>query len=118
MTQLLVMNNSTHFVIGWLTDLLQEAGLQLSSSFNFRTALPKGISCNCPDHADNCDCDLTVLLVFGSEPNPATLLAHSHNGRTWLSLVDNSDERSSSELRLHIRLALAAPQLEKKTAAK
>ena len=110
MTQLLVMNNSTHFVIGWLTDLLQEAGLQLSSSFNFRTALPKGISCNCPDHADNCDCDLTVLLVFGSEPEPATLLAHSHYGRTWLSLVDDAEERSSSDLSLQIKSVLAAPK--------
>ena len=111
MTQLLVMNNSTHFVIGWLTDLLQEAGLQLSSSFNFRTSLPQGISCNCPDHAGNCDCDLTVLLVYGSEPNPATLLAHSHNGRTWLSLVDNGDERSSSDLRRQIRSSLTATPL-------
>ncbi len=111
MTQLLVLNNSTHFVIGWLTNLLQEAGLQLSPSFNFRTALPEGISCNCSHHFDNCDCDLTVLLVYGSESQPVTLLAHSHNGRTWLSLVDDGEERPSSDLSLQIKSALAVPQL-------
>lgn len=107
MTQLLVFNHSAHFVIAWLTDLLQEAGLQLSPSFNFRTALPKDISCNCPHHTANCDCDLTVLLVYGSEPEPVTLLAHSHNGRTWLSLVDAGEERPSSAVRRQIRSALA-----------
>lgn len=111
MTQLLVFNNSVHFVIGWLTNLLQDAGLQLSPSFNFRTALPKDISCNCPHHANNCDCDLTVLLVYGSEPEPATLVAHSHNGRTWLSLVDNDVDRPSSMLRLQIKSALTPPQI-------
>ena len=107
MTQLLEFNNSPHFVIAWLTDLLQEAGLQLSSSFNFRTALPKDISCNCPHHAADCDCDLTVLLVYGTEPEPVTLLAHSHNGRTWLSLVDDGEDRPSSAFKLQIKAALA-----------
>ena len=107
MTHLLVLNNSPHFVIAWLTDLLQEAGLQLSSSFNFRTTLPKDISCNCPHHAANCDCDLTVLQVYGSEPEPVTLLVHSHNGRSWLSLVDDGEERPSSMLKLQIKAALA-----------
>ncbi|GJM40257.1 MAG: hypothetical protein DHS20C20_05390 [Ardenticatenaceae bacterium] len=110
MTQLLVLNNSTHFVIGWLANLLEDFGLQLSPSFNLRAALPEDIVCNCPHHADNCDCDLTVLLVYGAEPQPATLLAHSHNGRTWLSLVDGGEERSSSDLSLQIKSALAAPQ--------
>ena len=111
MTQLLIFNNSVHFVIGWLTNLLQDAGLQLSPSFNFRTALPEDISCNCPHHADNCDCDLTVLLVYGSDPHPATLLAHRHNGRTWLSLVDNEEERPTATLKLQIKSALATPQV-------
>ncbi len=111
MSQLLVFNNSVHFVIGWLTNLLQDAGLQLTPSFNFRTALPEDIACNCPHHTDNCDCDLTVMLVYGSEPEPATLVAHSHNGRTWLSLVENEEERPSSALRLQIKSALTTPQI-------
>lgn len=112
MTQLFVFNNPVHFVIGWLTNLLQDAGLQLTPSFNLRTALPplsKHLSCNCPHQADSCDCDLTVLLVYGSDPEPATLLAHSHNGRTWLSLVDNESERPSAALKMQIKSVLATP---------
>lgn len=109
MTQLLILNNSNHFVIEWLTNLLEDAGLRLSPSFNFRTALRKDIGGNCPLHRDNCDCDLTVILVYGSEPQPATLLAHSHNGRTWLSLVDGYEEQSSDSLKMQIRAALTAP---------
>ena len=111
MTQLLVLNNSAHFVIGWLANLLEDVGLHLSPSFNLRTALPEDVACNCPHHADNCDCDLTVLLVYGSEPQPATLLAHSHNGRTWLSLVDSENEQPSTMLKSQIEAALAAARI-------
>lgn len=64
--------------------------------------------CTCPHHAGNCDCDLVVLLVYGTEQPPATIVAHSHNGKTWFSLADGPSERPLPELFKQIKSALVA----------
>lgn len=112
MTLLLTLNKSALFVTAWITDLLQEAGLQVSPSFNLRTAIAADTHCNCPRHENDCDCDLAVLLVYGVAPLPATLLVYSHNGSSWLSL----EEQMPSELGFHIKSALAASGFKNKTA--
>jgi hypothetical protein len=35
-----------------------------------------------------CDCQMVVLLVYGKENLPVSLVAHGHNGQTWFSLVE------------------------------
>ena len=112
MALLLTLNNSALFVTAWITDLLQEAGLHVSPSFNLRTAMAADTPCNCPRHESDCDCDLAVLLVYGANPQPVTLLVHSHNGRSWLSL----EEQMSSELGVQIKSALADAGFKNKTA--
>jgi hypothetical protein len=112
MALLLTLNKSALFVSAWITDLLQEAGLQVSPSFNLRTAVAADTPCTCPHHENDCDCDLAVLLVYGATPQPATLLVHSHNGRSWLSL----EEQVSSELGVQIKSTLADAGFKSKTA--
>jgi hypothetical protein len=31
---------------------------------------------------------MVVLLVYGKDNQPASLVAHGHNGQTWFSLVE------------------------------
>ena len=102
MALLLTLNKSALFVNAWVTDSLQEAGLQVSSSFNLRSALALDMPCACPHHERDCDCDLAVLLVYGPDPQPVTLLIQSHNGRSWLSL----EEQMPSKLGLQIKSVL------------
>jgi len=60
---------------------------------------------------------MAVLLIYGVDPQPATLIPHSHNGRTWLTLIDNAEERPLPELITQIKSALAAPDTKKETTA-
>lgn len=68
--------------------------------------MTEGTPCTCPHHAGDCDCDLVVLLVYGTEPRPATIVAHSHNSNTWFSLADGPSERPLPELLKQIKSAL------------
>jgi hypothetical protein len=109
MTQLLTRNQPSTEAINWFTSRLIQAGLKVSRSFDLRTAMTESTPCTCQHHANNCDCDLVVLLVYGTERHPATIVAHSHNGRTWFSLSDNPGDRPSSEIDLKVRTALTIP---------
>lgn len=116
MAQLLALNQSNTEVVNWFIRLLAQAGLHVSRSFDLRAALAADTPCTCPHHAGNCDCDMVVLLVYGTEQRPATVVAHSHNGRTWLSLPDSPEERPSPELTSQIKAALATPDMKSETA--
>ena len=109
MAQLLALNQPSVDAVNRFARLLAQAGLHVSRSFDLRAALAADTPCTCPHHAGNCDCDMVVLLVYGTEQRPATIVAHSHNGRTWLSLADSPEERPSPELTSQIKAALAAP---------
>ena len=116
MAQLLTLNQLGTEAVNRFNRLLAQAGLHVSRSFDLRAALAEDAPCTCPHHDGNCDCDMVVLLVYGTEKRPATVVAHSHNGRTWLSLADGPDERPSPELSLQIKAALAAPGMKSETA--
>ena len=51
------------------------------------------LECSCPYHGANpCDCQMVVMLVYGTAGLPATLVAHGHHGRTWITLVDTPEQ--------------------------
>lgn len=107
MAQLLTRNQPAAEAVTWLTRLLTRAGLNVSRSFDLRAALAANTDCTCPHHAGDCDCDMIVLLVYGEEQRPATVVAHSHDGRTWFSLADGPEERPSPELSRRIAFTLS-----------
>ncbi len=115
MTQLLTVDKPGHFITQRVTELLQKAGLRVSPTFSLQSARA-GTACTCTRHIHSCDCNLEVFLVYGAGALPATLVAQSHSGRTWFSLVDNADTAVSPELSLRIESVLAAAQRNSKTA--
>jgi hypothetical protein len=108
MTQLATLDFPSEEATRWVTLQLELAGLQVSRSFNLRSARTVETGCTCGHQPDNCDCDLVVFLVYGSNSlYPVSLVAHSHDGRTWLSLVDGMGERPSPALSHQIKSILS-----------
>jgi len=95
-------------VLPWLKQQLSSTGLRVIQTFDLRltTSLRLG-DCSCPHHGtEQCDCQMVVLLVYGSAPEPATLVLHGNDGQTWLSLVDQPRQHADSNIVNVIQQAL------------
>ncbi len=88
-----------------ITEALEDAGLRVMLSFDSRlTAAPTV----CPHHGtEQCDCQIVILLVYGTEERPATLMAHGQDGETWISIASAPGQRSSPNLEATIKRTLS-----------
>ena len=83
-------------VVASLTRSLEQAGLRVYRSFDLRTARSAGAGCTCPHHGTaECDCQMVVLLIYGPEAQPSTLVLHGHDQHTWIESL----ETANSEVR-------------------
>lgn len=93
--------------IAWVVRQINGAGLQVLRTFDLQVARLTHAECPCPYHGtDQCDCQMIVLLVYGDHYQPISLVAHSHDGSTWFSLVDTPQQRADPRLEATIRQAL------------
>ena len=53
---------------------------------------------------------MAILLVYGEDHSPITLIAHTHEGKTWISIVDTPLQRADPHLESAIRQALKLPE--------
>ena len=91
----------------WLKRRLPGAGLHLVQTFDLQAARLTLDDCPCPHHGtSHCDCQMVVLLIYGSAPEPATLILHGNDGQTWLSLVNTLTQHPDPLLRSTIEQAL------------
>lgn len=68
---------------------MNRAGLYVIRTFDLHETRIDEIGCSCPHHGTaQCDCQMVVLLVYGKDNQPASLVVHGHNGQTWFSLVE------------------------------
>ncbi len=75
--------------VPFFVERMQQSGLQVIRTFDLHETRVDDTTCNCPHHGtDKCDCQMVVLLVYGKDNQPASLVAHGHNGQTWFSLVE------------------------------
>lgn len=112
------MNQATHLstfnldcetVIAQLSQQLATWGLQVARSFDLQSACASFTDLICPHHGDAiCDCQMVVLLVYGTEGAPASLVLHTHRGKTDIDLVDSPSNRPAKDLEKTIRLAFDA----------
>jgi hypothetical protein len=123
MTQQFILECPCDEAVALVTSAFAECGLRVLHSFDLRVAAHRAVraadlgkqqttwrvasqtplaipaDCLCPKHGTaDCDCQMVVMLVYGAAASPATLEAHGHDGRTWLSLVDTPEQRSDSIL--------------------
>lgn len=78
---------------------LEHFGLQVVRSFDLKVARAAHVGCTCPHHGtEQCDCQMVVLLVYGQDGPPVTLVAHGHDGQTHIALVDTPEQRPAPQL--------------------
>ena len=103
----LILEQPCNEAIAWITRQVSGAGLQVMRTFDLQVARHDPADCPCPHHGtDQCDCQMVVLLVYGDDYQPISLVAHSYDGRTWFSLVDTPQQRADPRLERAIRQAL------------
>ena len=105
-TRLSTINLDCEAVIFWISKQLEDMGLRAVRSFDLKSACASYPGMTCPHHGDSpCDCQMVVLLVYGAEATPASVVLHSHRGNTDVGLVDTPDNRPDKRLVEMIRLA-------------
>jgi hypothetical protein len=96
---ILTFHTDSQTIVNQSIQRLALAGLQVMRSFDLKVARAAHIGCTCPNHGtDKCDCQMVVLLIYGYEGPPATLVVHGHDGQTHIALVDTPEQRPASQL--------------------
>ena len=91
---------------------LRIAGFYVAQSFDLRSARALLPNCACPYHGTAlCDCQYSVLLIYGQTSAPETLVIHGHDARCWIVLADNPNGRVTPNLASEIVQVLAAARL-------
>jgi hypothetical protein len=91
----------------WCKEQITRIGLRSVQTFDLQAARLAAHDCPCPNHGcEDCDCQMVVLLVYGSTPEPVTLILHGNGGQTWLSFADSLRQDGDPTLLASIRKAL------------
>ena len=86
---------------------LKEAGLRTIQTFDLHSAMANAQGCSCPNHGtEECDCQMMVLLVYGTAAEPVTLILHGSRTQTWFSLADTIVQHPNPQLEGAIQKAL------------
>lgn len=103
----LSVNHPCDEALQWTKKLLLQAGLRPIQTFDLHTARVGLQDCPCPNHGKNeCDCQLVVVLVYGSASEPVTLILHGNDGQTWLAIADDPRQHADVKLITAIQQAL------------
>ncbi len=90
-----------------VTGRLNALGFRVLVTFDLPILQNTISGCDCPYHGtENCNCRMSVLLVYGEATMPVSLVAHGHPGGTWFSLVDTSDQPVDPKVRGDIESAI------------
>jgi hypothetical protein len=101
------MNQPWDVAIEWVVRQVSRAGLQVLRTFDLQLARLAHSECPCPLHGtQQCDCQMMVLLVYAEGYQPVSLVAHGHDGKTWLSLVDTAQQEADPRLEAAIMQAV------------
>ena len=83
----LIVEQNCDTALQWANQRLVGAGLRTVRTFDLQDARIGAHDCSCPHHGtEQCDCQMVVLLVYGNDKEPETLILHGSNGKTRLSL--------------------------------
>jgi len=108
LTTFLSLNHSGDKSLVWVKEQLAMAKLRAVQTFDLHSARQALEDCPCPHHGtEQCDCQMVVLLVYANAAEPATLILHGNDGRTWISLVErptkNQAKRRSEPFRRRLK---------------
>ncbi len=85
--------------VPWAEQQLSQAGFKPLRTFDLQVARAGLPFCPCPHHGtDQCDCQMVVLLVYGKDSQPLSLVVHGHDGITWFYVVNTPQQRADARL--------------------
>jgi hypothetical protein len=100
----LTLSESCKQVDGWVRASLSRAGLRVVPTFDLQIARLAHPDCSCPHHGtEQCSCQLVILLIYGKQEEPATLVIHGQDGKTWLSFSTPLETRGHETLEPAVR---------------
>ena len=103
----LVLDQTCDQVLARVNGQLTHAGFRVVQTFDLQVARLAHPDCPCPHHGtDQCDCQMVVLLIYRNQDEPATLVIHGQDGRSWVSLADPVGKRANQHLEPAIRRVL------------
>ena len=100
----LALNQNHDQAEAWVKEKLTAVGFRVVPTFDLQVARSAHPACPCPHHGtDECNCQLVVLLVYGKQADPATLVIHGQDSETWISLATPIDTGSRQNLESSVR---------------
>lgn len=109
----LVLDQTCEQVLTWINGKLTHASFRVVQTFDLHVARLAHPNCPCPQHGtDDCNCQMIVVLVYGNQGDPATLVIHGQEGRAWLSLAIPVNGHSNQHLEVAVRRVLMPHRAE------
>lgn len=104
----LTLEQPCDVAVAWLMDRVNQAGLKVMRTFNLQVARHAQVICPCPHHGtDQCDCQMVVLLIYKTNIQPLTVIAHGFNNQTWFSMVDTPQQRADHRVETTVKQAVS-----------
>lgn len=91
----------------WVDQQLTGTGFRVVQTFDLQVARMGHPSCTCPNHGtDACNCQMLVLLIYPQNGEPATLIIHGQEDKSWLSITIPESGRSNQRFGVTIQKVL------------
>jgi hypothetical protein len=105
----LVIENTCTQALTLVNEKLTEAGFRTVQTFDLQIARLAHLGCQCPHHGtSDCNCQMVILLVYGKQDDPATLIIHSQDEKTGVSLAGPAGDHATQNLGSAIRRILVS----------
>jgi hypothetical protein len=106
----LVLEKTCDNALHWASHELNNAGFRVVQTFDLQVARLAHPECTCPHHGETeCNCQMVVLLVYRKQEDPATLIIHGQESRSWVSMAAPVNRRTNQQLEIAIRRVLTPP---------
>jgi hypothetical protein len=103
----LILDQTCEQVLAWINEKLPHAGFRVVQTFDLHVARLSHPNCPCPHHGtDDCNCQMIVVLIYGNQGDPATLVIHGQEGTASLSLGIPFNGHTNQHLEVAIRHVL------------
>lgn len=107
LTPVLSVTQACNETANLLKRRLSECGWKTLRTFDLKEAMFSTEGCSCPHHGtQKCDCEMVVLLIYGLEPEPVTVLLHGCDGQTQVMFGQDAQKKITEASVLAIRRAL------------
>ena len=88
--------------VSQLNRQLSKAGMNVTVSFQMSGS---ALSHDCDP--ESCRCGMAILLVYGDDPQPATLWVRGQQGRSWVSVDESLGHRISADFERRLKHAIS-----------